>query len=1016
VARGLPVRPFPIFLSGALDTKTDPRLVPAGSMLEIENMFYQRTGELRLRNGFATLTGASLFSELCGLWSDAKGKPVSVGKSFFGNYLNLKRYGNPSSAGWKSVNAKEDAYPAVTCERITGTSGETETANGGIATASAAPVDGDVSTDGTFDLHTWLDANMPAAGIPQNWVERRSDALVATSQSSATTALAATSRPPIACVGGTGRLCTVSFDTGNGIYVTTWNTTGNFANFAHIVAGAVDAAAPWIDAKAVPGGNSIVIAYKLTAAGGVGVLVFDVSTNAITIGPVTIAAADATQALGFLDDSSATGSCFLVTAGATSGVVCRTLNLATLAVTTTDVIDATATTNVRQVTGHTSSSATNYHVFWDVAGTPLYYSKVRRGRCVAGVTTLVDHSRGVALFSRSFKANDGRYYLLTAYDSATQPMYLLFLAEQQDSLNPTKTTQWPLCAILPGVATGRRANQSSLASAYIDSSGRSILSVGRKTSVSSSSQDRIALSFGQRVTSRELGGAVFSSGGIVMQDDGYELKWGTILMYPESLAAVSTAGGSMTATKTYSYVAVIAENDALGNRIRSAKSVPTSVVIAPGQGSATLTVQNPRTPPRYGRNQTIEIYRAGPAEDGSTGYNKVGETYSDPDGGGNTLTFVDTLSDAVAQVGETLYSTGNVLENFVTPSTKLIEVCGGRLWLASAETPDELWPSKQFKAGAGVNFNPLLSFRVTGDGYGKITALAAMDGRLIVFKSGAIYAITGDGPNDLGQGSFNPPQAASLANGTTNPASVVATPDGIMFQSTKGGGLWLLDRGLGLTYAGQGVEQYTLSASIVGASLVNGTTQVRFVLSDGRCLVLDYSKKTAASPAGSWSTFLLRVQGSTVVACADIPSGWCYACADGRVYQETPGVFSDVNSVSTIAIIPAVTFPILAVGGINGFARLYAVNILGEYVGDHTLSAALTTDYDLVPTTRTLAVTAATGALQLELKPTNQKGAAYRLRLTSAHAAGSGAFRLSAVTLWAGVKRGGPIPDTKRIP
>jgi hypothetical protein len=49
-------RQIPIFVSGGIDTKTDPRVLPQGSLVEVENMYYQRTGELRLRNGFAAKT------------------------------------------------------------------------------------------------------------------------------------------------------------------------------------------------------------------------------------------------------------------------------------------------------------------------------------------------------------------------------------------------------------------------------------------------------------------------------------------------------------------------------------------------------------------------------------------------------------------------------------------------------------------------------------------------------------------------------------------------------------------------------------------------------------------------------------------------------------------------------------------------------------------------------------------------------------------------------------------------
>jgi hypothetical protein len=422
-----------------------------------------------------------------------------------------------------------------------------------------------------------------------------------------------------------------------------------------------------------------------------------------------------------------------------------------------------------------------------------------------------------------------------------------------------------------------------------------------------------------------------------------------------------------------------------------------------------VTAQNPRLQPVILNNMTIEIYQAGPAESGATTYNIVNRGKADATAAADTKLFSQTQSDIASAAGEVAYFTGNVLENFPPPSCSLLEVNGNRVGIVSAESPTEFWPSKEYKPGAGLGFNPLIKIDVTGDGYGAITALAAMDGRWILFKSQAIYVISGDGPNDLGQGSFNPPQAVSLSIGTVLPGSVVPTPDGIMFQSANG--IYLLTRGLAVQYVGAPVEKYTLAENVVDASLVTGVTQVRFVMASGRCLVWDYHHQR-------WYTFQLRVDSngvaSTVVACANSSQlGWCYALADGNVMQETPGVFSDVNGTTT-AIVPSIGFPQVNAGGIAGFQRCYGVLLEGEFVGNHTLQVSANLDLGTVTEpTRSLAIT--TGPYLYETRFANQKCTTIQVNVTCTLAAGSGAFRLSGASLIVGLKRGTGVPWTKRL-
>jgi hypothetical protein len=230
-----------------------------------------------------------------------------------------------------------------------------------------------------------------------------------------------------------------------------------------------------------------------------------------------------------------------------------------------------------------------------------------------------------------------------------------------------------------------------------------------------------------------------------------------------------------------------------------------------------------------------------------------------------------------------------------------------------------------------------------------------------------------------------------------------------MFQSARG--IYLLDRGLGLTYVGAAVEQYTSAANVVDCSLVTGTTQVRFVFASGRCLVYDFFQQ-------KWTTFLLRVGASTIVACANVPGdAWYYLLADGTLMKETPGVYSDVIGTST-AIVPRIALPHLQFAKMLGFQRVYSCLVQGEYVGDHTLAVDVEYDFSgVVAETRTKAITVTSGSqFQYEAKVAQQKGNSIKLTLrTSVQAAGSGAFRLSGISFEVAVKGGSNVPYTRRL-
>lgn len=1011
---GLQKQLVPIFNGGGINTKVDPRLVPAGELLELENMYMLRTGELRLRNGFSILTpsvviGAKQIFPALGGGLGVLYEPSGSGSSRLTKYLTTPAVTLDIGEGLGIGSVPLLRAVTTPLGSFTGI----------FAVAASDMQDGDVASLSTGTVASFLDGSDITT-----WRNR----MVVGNGSSNSLAIGSTQfpnasndRPLVVATGGTTYFCAFYADQAATPALRAVVSTGNSLNYYTLAAAAISAAQSWIDAKPIPGGNTIAVAYRATG-GGVTCGIFDPATGTFT-STVNTAGADASFCLGFLDDLLATGNMYLATAGSASGVVVRTMSAANMVVSATHIIDATATVGVRQITGYINSSATNYVVLWSTNGTSTIYDKTMYAKYVAGVVTKATLAGSLSLYSKAGSV-DGRYVAMFAYDSSVQPTYVALDISQNriDSGCPMIMT-----VVFPGEAGGRRVAASSLSGmTQVGNTIACALPKRTKATLTSAASSRVmrlctlipvysitAQGFTQGIfNSRELGGTQFFPGGMISQNDGVSDWRAAFPFYPEAPSStIGSVGGAMTLLGTYQYRLVLRTTDRTGRAIRSAGSVPVSVTLTGAQNQVQLIIPNPH----LGLNNiipapTVEVYRAGPAAAGATTYNKVGELLNNNQQSQDTISFLDTMSDAIAATGELPYFTGGVLENFCPPSCNLMEVNGGRLGLVNSEDATEFWPSKEYKAGAGIGFYPDTKIRVTGDGYGGITAVAAMDGRWILFKSQAIYVISGDGPNDLAQGSFNAPQAVSLSIGTVLPGSVVPTPEGIMFQAAAG--VYLLDRGLGLTYVGAPVEKYTLAENIVGASLVTGVTQVRFVMASGRCLVWDYHHK-------HWYTFKLRVVDAngvttTITSCSNVSTGWCYALATGYVMQETPGVFSDVSGGSTVAIVPRIGLPQANLAGINGFQRIYGIAIEGEYVGDHTLQVSAVYDLGVATEpTRTKAITA--GPYQYEVLFASPKCSTIQINLTASLAAGSGAFRLSGVSLIVGLKRSTVIPYTKRL-
>ena len=1022
-------RAIPLLVNGSLDTKSNPKLVQPGSLLELENMYQIQTGRMIPRNGYTQLipsaafdvdTGDNLFATLAGglgtisrNWKSATA-PFPVA-------LKLGNLTDPSQPGWATngtFNTVAAAYPWVTA-RVSGA----RVMSGSSTTAAIDVSDPDIAaTNLNLRAAYWTDANLLTTS--QYWDAHELGTLRSQFNAFNPTGIAPVAGylPKIAPTGTGSHVAFFAKTGANQLSAASKNASGTSVSSAAIVADL--AANGFFDVKPIPGAATIAVAWAVNG-GGIKCAIYDPATGALSA-TVATAGADPSLCMGWLDDQLSTGSMLLATCGTAAGLIVRVMSAATMVVSATNTIDAAATANVRNVTGHTVTGVAGYTVAWDIAGSSALYDKIRIGLWT-GAAVVRDFYGNHSLYSRSIKLSDGRYYMLGCLTSTVQGQYTLISFDGVPSGTLAASRGIPACSVLAGEG-GTRRRPCTLASA-VSYSGTMIIPVTRNKKVTApdgstaSPQKTIAyLTFGvtTKVTrARELGGTMFIPGGVMHRDDTATIEPATFPIYPEVLSGTSSnAGGSMTAGGAYSYRQVFRGIDAAGRITWSAASVPFAITLGAGDNRVTLACFNLKAPRGDFNTSTSgygtiisEIYRRGPAATGATLYNKVGEVLVDISAGGDTTAFVDTMSDANAALGQVGYFTGNVLENFNPPSHSLLEVNAGRVGIVNAEDQTEFWFSKEYKPGTGVGFNPLLKLQIAGDGAGGMTALAAMDGRWILFKKTAIYVISGDGPNDLGQGSFNAPQAVSRTIGTTNPSSVLETPDGIMFQASAGG-MWLLDRGLNLTYVGAPIEAEVIAATVTGAALVSNLPIARFVTQTGRLLEWDYFHKR-------WYRHQLRTGGRTVVDCANSAlHGWCYLLDDGTLMQESVGAVLDTMGTTT-PIIPIVSFPHLQLAGLAGYQRLHAIEFTLDVLGDHTVS--LDAEYDfagsVTGTPKTLALVAAsTPTIQIEYNPLEgmAKCTSIRPLITVSGTPAGSTFAITGATAYVSVKRGTAVHAADR--
>lgn len=572
---------------------------------------------------------------------------------------------------------------------------------------------------------------------------------------------------------------------------------------------------------------------------------------------------------------------------------------------------------------------------------------------VGSTTTL---ARSLGLASKAFIVGT-QYYFLACYNSVFQPSYFLMngfgqvvsrLAYSNAGLPAPSTSSGYYHLGLPSVTlTGVDAQIGYLFKDFITSQNTSTIeSISKSDIYAQSGLNLITFTIGtSKVTPVEIAQSLNLSGGFLWEYDGYQPVEQNFFLWPDNVeVTTSTSGGSLS-DQLYMYQAVYTWTDNQGNIQYSAPSIAVSKTTS-GGGTSTNTVNVPtlRLTYKTANPVKIQIFRWSTAQQEffqvtSISTPLINSTTTD------SISFTDTFSDASILGNSLIYTTGGVIENIGAPSFDAMTLFDDRLWGIDAEDPNLLWYSKQVIEATPVEMSDLFTTYVAPSigsqgSTGNMKCIAPLDDKLIIFKANALYYINGTGPDNLGANSqYSPPLFITSVVGSSNQQSIVFIPDGLMFQSetaifedrTVTNGIWLLNRGMAVSYIGAPVESFTNEGEVQSAVAIPGSTQVVFTLSSGVTLKYDYFY-------GQWATD----QGIPSVSSTLYQNLHTILNSNSEVLQQTPGSYID----GTNPVLMSFTTSWINLAGLQGYQRAHFYYLLGEYLSPHFLQVGIAYDYN----------------------------------------------------------------------
>ena len=460
----------------------------------------------------------------------------------------------------------------------------------------------------------------------------------------------------------------------------------------------------------------------------------------------------------------------------------------------------------------------------------------------------------------------------------------------------------------------------------------------------------VFLDFTSAVSYEKVQGTTYiANGSIIKEYSGAGVNEAGFLLSPEMTATNVTftgAAGSLSAG-SYTY-RVYYESNYKGKRVRSyafaftvtAAANDRAEIVVPSlqwtqRADVAIVVYRTKVNP----TATSPFYRVTaytPVASGTNGwYNNVFNA--------DTVLVRDGLSDANIGDEEYDYLYAGEVAHIAPDTLKCITSYADRLIAASDFA---LYPSLYFTDRVGVEFSDELAITIPDSG-GPIVGLSQVGNSLVIFKNSKIYAISGQGPDNVlstGLG-FSEPYAVSQDIGAVSASAIKRVPGGVAFGSKDG--FYLLNDSLQLQFIGKDVYNiYKAESSPKVLNVSYDAVDNAIIFHTGAYQFVYYML------FGAWSIW----QYEFPIQCAATANS-SVLLADGNIVVAQESRWSDdayddaVDAVSYNYIIET-DYVQLVDGDQGGLGRLFSIIISGRWFSGATYHVSVAYDqsneYDTV--------------------------------------------------------------------
>lgn len=310
----------------------------------------------------------------------------------------------------------------------------------------------------------------------------------------------------------------------------------------------------------------------------------------------------------------------------------------------------------------------------------------------------------------------------------------------------------------------------------------------------------------------------------------------------------------------------------------------------------------------------------------------------------NPTTGVKPIDLAGFRGSKIIYTDGNVLAADPWPSFDFTARTGNRVFAHSIGDPSTLYYSKTFENGVVPEFSAALTITLGNEA---VTALGAIDDKILAFTRSSIFVIYGAGPDNTGANGDFLIEKFPHAQGCTTPRSVLQYQDGIAFLSSTTGEYALVTRDLQVVDIGEHVKSITEDSTFTpGRALVYPAAhelQWHYTMSARSTIAPAGDTTLPVQPPRAWIQSAPPIAGMLVYNYRY--AKWSVVDRTGRTMQLTTVRASDGKPVGLVGMniyetgtdwsdgkLTTQETPWIKVNQLQDYGRFYGADFLGKYL------------------------------------------------------------------------------------